>query len=159
MVSAVERFNDKYVPDPNSGCWLWIGSLNQAGYGQLQVNGRKELAHRFSVNEFQGKQIGSNTVDHLCKNKICVNPNHLEVVTFQENLLRSNGMAAVNQAKTTCDKGHPLDGLRACKTTISGMTRYCKTCANERNAIRYRKNRDVINLKRRLKRLEAKNGF
>lgn len=69
-------------------CWLWNGSRCSAGYGQLVVNGRQTMAHRFAWEIENGAIPDGLTVDHLCMNKLCVNPDHMELVTRGENARR-----------------------------------------------------------------------
>jgi hypothetical protein len=84
-----DRFFDKIVPEPTSGCWLWEGALTSVGYGHISVRtGEQVLAHRVSL-ALHGVEVPSDMeVDHLCMNRPCVNPDHLEVVTSTENLRR-----------------------------------------------------------------------
>lgn len=89
-------------------CWLWTGAHSPVGYGQFWVGpGRKWMpAHRFAYEYFVAPIPAGLEVDHLCRNPPCVNPAHLEVVTSRENVLRSDGVAAKNGAKTHCINGH-----------------------------------------------------
>lgn len=97
-VSPEASFEAKYIPEPNSGCWLWIGALNPNGYGQLKMPHQAVLAHRFSYERFNGPLLEGMVLDHLCRQRCCVNPEHLEQVTQAVNLarggrhLRHNGM-------------------------------------------------------------------
>lgn len=99
-VALTKRFNEKYMPEPMSGCWLWLGSKTQHGYGQIWLNGRIELAHRISYEMFCAEIPATLEIDHLCKNKSCVNPAHLEAVTHQVNTQRAYpNKAAIAAAK------------------------------------------------------------
>jgi len=71
-----------------NGCWTWTGSTSRRGYGQLQVNGHVVRAHRHVYGLMVGPIPAGMTLDHLCGNKPCVNPAHLEPVTARENWLR-----------------------------------------------------------------------
>lgn len=91
MVPIEERFWAKVEPEPNSGCWLWIGATT-AGYGVLGRGRREEgvvLAHRFAYVLLRGEIPGHLEPDHLCRMPPCVNPWHLELVTRRVNFLRS----------------------------------------------------------------------
>lgn len=91
-------------------CWEWIAFKNPKGYGHFRFNGRIIRAHQFSYVLFNGKIPEGLTIDHLCRNKGCVNPGHLEAVTNKINCLRGNSPPAINARKTHCPKGHELFG-------------------------------------------------
>ena len=102
----------KYVsPEPNSGCWLWTGTVNNLGYGLIYDGQQKRmlLAHRVSF-AFHRREIPPGKVlDHLCRVTFCVNPDHLEPVTQKENLRRGDWRSsAVHwfKTKTACKRGH-----------------------------------------------------
>ena len=85
-----ERFMDKVSPEPNSGCWLWTG-YTLKGYGRFGAGGRSAgvvYAHRFSYEMHKGIIPVGLEIDHTCNVKSCVNPDHLEAVTHQENIQR-----------------------------------------------------------------------
>ena len=118
--SRQDRFWD-FVTKTES-CWIWNGSKSKAGYGYYWDN-KHIYAHRFSYEICFGKIRRGLTLDHLCRNTSCVNPEHLEPVTMKENILRGEGWAAKNARKTHCKCGQPL-----VKTT---RQRYCRVCANK----------------------------
>ena len=118
-----------------SECWMWMGSLNVGGYGNIMVNGFEQKAHIFSYLLRFGPFNTDLVLDHLCRNRWCVRPNHLEPITQIENVLRGNSPAAANAKKTACGLGHPLDGINS----VSGY-RYCKTCQRA-NAARFARNK------------------
>ena len=111
-------------------CWLWIGSLHSNGYGQF----RNLLAHRFSYTLHKGPIPYGLQIDHLCRNRGCVNPKHLEAVTGKTNLLRGISFSAKNAAKTVCHKGHPLESL-------PNGWRFCRTCSKASQKKYYHLNR------------------
>lgn len=83
----------RYEPDPGTGCWNWIGRVDRYGYGclRLQLTGRRRQlgAHRAAWIAFRGPVPDGLTIDHLCSNVLCVNPDHLEPVTNAENIRRA----------------------------------------------------------------------
>lgn len=82
----LERFHDSYVPDPNSGCWLWFAATTSAGYGQHRVAVRKrEYAHRYSFETFVRPLNDKEHVLHKCDTPCCVNPDHLFAGSNQDN--------------------------------------------------------------------------
>lgn len=102
-----------------SGCWEWLGEKNETGYGRFFLGGKRFFAHRISYSILKVPLLDSQPLDHLCRNRGCVNPEHLELVTHQENILRGVGPAAKNAKKIHCPNGHPYDlldfGKRRCK--------------------------------------------
>jgi len=81
-------YTDKYRVNDKTGCWEWIGALGEDGYAALKKDGKRWRAARFFVEYYKNKIPLGYTVDHLCFNKKCVNPEHLEVVTQAENCRR-----------------------------------------------------------------------
>jgi HNH endonuclease len=108
-------------------CWLWTGTRNPKGYGRIKVNeGRKLIpVHRAAYETFVGPIPDGLTIDHLCKQRNCVNPAHLEAVPFKENVLRGSGPAALNARKTHCNRGHLLIPENLCGRSDR---RECKLC-------------------------------
>ena len=111
------RFWSK-VQTAESGCWEWTGAKSPIGYGSCTNyaepdKGRRKniAAHRLVWLLERGPIPPNLQIDHLCCNKGCVNPDHLELVTQRENLLRGDTLAARNAAKTHCRLGHPYDGF------------------------------------------------
>ena len=78
----------KYEIDPNTGCWLWLRSKTSMGYGNLTIKNKQILAHRYVYEKFKGPIPEGLTLDHSCRNPICVNPDHTEPVTHAENCRR-----------------------------------------------------------------------
>lgn len=126
--SLEERFWSRV--NKTDTCWLWTGHLASDGYGQI-YNGKSSVyVHRLSLS-FIGKTIPKGMeVDHLCRVKNCLNPEHLEVVTRKENILRGEGAAAKCARKTHCVRGHELNA----DNIYPGKTyRQCKVCVGIRN--------------------------
>ena len=92
--SAVKRFEASYGIDA-SGCWVWLRALNWNGYGLIRHRGRQLRAHRFAYELYVGPIPPALTLDHLCRDRGCVNPAHLEPVTRAENVLRGRGPSGV----------------------------------------------------------------
>lgn len=115
----------KFVQKSEDGCWLWTGNTNNGGYGIFWYNDRTGLAHRWSYEHHKGP-LGALYVDHLCRTRLCVNPDHLEKVTARENLMRGETKAAANAAKTHCPRGHPYDDVNTYRDKMG--RRSCKTC-------------------------------
>lgn len=89
MTGAIERFLDKVHVNGSTGCWEWTASLNLCGYGRFKFDGKTIQAHRFSYAFFVGEMPEGMQMDHLCRTRRCVNPDHLEPVTPSENLERA----------------------------------------------------------------------
>lgn len=101
----------KRVEVRSNDCWDWKLALDKDGYGTKNfLHGPKLMAHRWVYLTMVGPIPEGMHIDHLCKNRRCVNPAHLEAVTPRQNVLRSGGIAAKNARKTHCIKGHPLFG-------------------------------------------------
>lgn len=124
-----ERFWDKVdTHNFNSElCWEWTGLLHSGGYGRLRVNGRYLMAHRVAYELIVGPIPEGLTVDHLCRNRLCVNPAHMKPVTRQENLDRG---IHPNTAKTHCPQGHEYTPENT--YTHSGK-RSCIICQKKRS--------------------------
>lgn len=120
------------MPEPNSGCWLWVGTT-VTGYGQLTFGRKRWLAHRLAWEAFRGAVPGDLCVLHRCDVPACVNPDHLWTGTRLDN---NRDMTAkgrhYQQHKTHCPKGHPYELSRA-------GSRRCKPCDRARySAAAYR---------------------
>ena len=103
-----DRFWEKVDKTGPNGCWLWTGACSRRGYGAILADfpdRRMLCAHRAAYEMLVGPIPDGLQLDHLCRNRPCVNPAHLEPVTGRENVLRGTGFAAENAAKTHCVRG------------------------------------------------------
>jgi hypothetical protein len=124
-------FEQRIMPEPNSGCWIWVGAVTGVGYGQWKpyTGAKRLMAHRVAYELFRGPIPDGFVLDHICRFPLCVNPFHLEIVTQQINTLRGIGPTSKNAKKTQCPKGHPLDGDNLYMTPDG--RRNCKQCRYE----------------------------
>src|SRR5215471_3710901 len=134
MKKLPERFQSKILPEPNSGCWFWNGAIDSRGYGRISVAGKNKLAHREVFLRLKRNLAAEECLDHLCRIRCCVNPEHLEPVTLAENIRRGNHK--YNKLKTHCKYGHEfnIENIRFYKTE-----RACREC----NRIRMRRRRQT----------------
>jgi len=105
----------------SGSCWNWTACLNQYGYGCFLFNKKPVLSHRFSYELFKEEIPTELVIDHLCRNRSCVNPDHMETVTIKENIRRGYWAQ-----KTHCPKGHPYSGENLIKEISGG--RRCRIC-------------------------------
>jgi hypothetical protein len=113
--------------DMPTGCWQWTGADDGNGYGTIDVEGTPRKTHRVAYLLFRGTIPEGMEPDHLCRNRRCINPWHLELVTKRENILRGEGLAAKNARKTHCKHGHLLQGDDVYTNPITGK-RACRVC-------------------------------
>jgi hypothetical protein len=135
--SLVERFEAKIEPEPNSGCWIWLGCRDKAGYGRVSVKGLSNLdvenAHRVAYELFRGSIPIGHVIDHLCRNKWCVNPAHLDAVPQRLNLARGVGLPwEINRKKTHCPAGQVIKAqMKKAAETVEYLAMLLKEVAVE----------------------------
>lgn len=127
---------DPLVRAPQTPCWVWTASTSRAGYGSfVPVRGTTHLAHRIAYAEANGGIPEGTQVDHLCRRRNCVNPEHLEAVSQRENTLRGAGRGARAVAANMCSRGHEFNEANT-YTDASGGRR-CRECARVRDRARW----------------------
>jgi hypothetical protein len=139
-VSAEARFWRKVHRREPDECWPWVGGQSN-GYGRFEPDATRHsppriqvAAHRFAYELLVGPIPDGLTLDHLCRNTLCVNPAHLEPVTMRENVLRSpTAVSAVNARKTHCVNGHPFDDENTVWQSgrLGRPERKCPACRRE----------------------------
>ncbi len=118
--------------DRTGDCWIWIGAMHTSGYGKVGAGGdggATLLAHRASYELSVGPIPEGHQIDHLCRNRACVKPQHLEPVPALINMRRMNAACGIGSAKIECPKGHPYSEEN---TSHRNGRRHCKTCARDR---------------------------
>lgn len=140
-----------YVVQEN-GCWDWIGARNSDGYGMYYQGNRKFRAHRVVYEATRGLIPPGLEPDHLCRNRACVNPWHIDLVTHAENVRRGISPPAALGRRTHCSKGHALSGdnldMRRGRLTTRVPQRQCRACRrayqNARAAVQRDKERATV---------------
>ena len=128
MLKALQK-----VKRAENGCWEWQGEINPHGYGRLQRDGKRYYAHRFFYLKLVGLVPDGHELDHLCRNRSCVNPEHLEAVLPRVNKERGMSPAAVYARRSACKKGHEYkpDNTYLRHQGEATISRICKVCRRD----------------------------
>lgn len=115
-----------------NGCWEWQGYIHTSGYGRYyKSHGKTFLVHREMYKYVKGEIPEDLVIDHLCRNRKCANPDHMEVVTRGENVLRGTAPSAQHAKVTHCPQGHPYSGTNLAHSLnqkTGNLARVCKAC-------------------------------
>jgi len=139
MPAMPDRFWGKV--DKTDGCWLWKAAIGDDGYGRFNLSGGGQImAHRMAYKLVKGEIPEGLVIDHVCRNRGCVNPWHLEAVSQLENLLRCPGWPG---HRTHCARGHKFTESNTWLWTDKRgrVARYCKACWAVRHEIARKKKR------------------
>ena len=129
--NVLDRFYSRIDRD-SSGCWLWLGPKNTKGYGHFLLDGKMVMAHRYSYESLVGVIPTGLQIDHLCFNKSCVNPKHLEPVTNRENCSRAK--ARFRNLPTGVYLSKPSSGRYVAAKQVNGHTYYIGTFGTPEDA-------------------------
>lgn len=146
------RLLARAIINPETCCWEWAGAKTPEGYGRIKRDGAMYATHReayrlwFAADVPEGLEI-----DHLCRVRNCLNPDHLEAVTGRTNKLRSEGFAGLNAAKTHCDSGHEFTPENTYITPAGA--RSCRECKRENWRESYRRDPEKFAVRSREARL------
>jgi hypothetical protein len=134
----MDRFWEKV--DKSGECWLWTAGKESEGYGRFKLNGKGCKAHRISYELEVGPIPEGLQIDHLCRVRHCVNPEHLEAVTQRENILRGVGITARHAQATHCPQGHEYNEAN---TYTNRQERSCRVCNRVRHRVRYHRSKEL----------------
>jgi hypothetical protein len=130
-----ERFFAKV--DATGDCWEWLANRDKDGYGKLKVANVTYRAHRYVWELMVGPIPDGLVIDHLCRNRGCVNPDHMEPVTVAENLHRGFSIQAQNARRERCPRGHEY------RHTQGNGWRHCHECNNQKRRERRARAKEV----------------
>ena len=145
MIDQRTRIENNVIKIPESGCWIWDLGLSPLGYGRIFFQGKARFAHRVAYTLFKGAVPEGKELDHKCRIRCCVNPDHLDPITHAENVKRgARGALNPQRKQTHCKHGHEFtDQNTYWKNTPTGSkTRMCIACKDKRS-LEFRKKRSV----------------
>lgn len=134
-MSIAERLDRMSIPEPMSGCTVWLGTRNRDGYGMVEHEGKTQSAHRVAWVSQHGPIPAGLEIDHRCKLRCCINTDHMRLATRRENTRNSGAVSALAAQRVACPQGHPYDGVNYRGARIC---RQCARAANERYEQRQR---------------------
>lgn len=126
----------------DTGCWEYSGTINSDGYGQVMISRKHHKTHRLVYQHFIKEIPIGLELDHLCRNRKCSNPSHLEVVDGVTNTLRGESFSSMNRKKTQCPQGHSYDEDNT-RIGVKGDRR-CKLCEKEYDRQRYLRKKERL---------------
>lgn len=132
----IVRYIENRIYRSPTGCWTWTGPKNTKGYGLARHRDTTFFAHRLSFETLKGDVRPPLVLDHLCRNRACCNPDHLEAVTNRENVLRGDGVAGKGARQTHCVQGHSFELYGARR---ANGYRWCRECQRIRDQKRNRR--------------------
>lgn len=137
----LKRFEKLMIPEPMSGCWIWLGGIDGNGYGHFLTNaGNKSyltLAHRWAYEYFIGPISKGLQIDHLCRVRACVNPKHMETVTPGENTRRG-----IRATATHCLRGHEFTETNTAYYRPGART--CRECSRTNQRKNYKRKKEGL---------------
>lgn len=119
-----QYLDDRTVVNPETGCWEWVGHIVEAGYGRVTFRKNIHYAHRVSYTRHVSPVPSYMVIDHLCRNRRCVNPAHLEAVTQKTNVIRGESPGAKAIRRTHCAVGHDFETYGV----VRAGRRVCREC-------------------------------
>lgn len=131
--SSLREKIEHYLDKQPDGCWIWTRVKTPSGYGQVRWGGKMVSVHRAYLSEVGYLLPDDLVIDHLCRNRACSNPDHLELVTNRTNILRGIGLAALNAVKTQCKYGHEFTPENTYVTKTGA--RMCRECGKLRQRV------------------------